>query len=163
MLYKICILHNIFSKPGEHAALFNPERSICLQNTVEVWTKKTPGNVFLHWEDWLPDWHTWRQRWPPGLRTFIDSTGSLFHTFLPESAPGVTMEGFNNIPSNSTLLSARYLKVAAQISSATSAVLQRQHVVSVFAKGQIVNTVWWCGSMHMTEKEQKYPLFAWIV
>jgi len=48
------------------------------------------------------------------------------------------MEGFNNMPSNSTLLSARYLKVAAQISSATSAVLQRQHVVSVLAKDQKV-------------------------
>ena len=75
------------------------------------------------------------------LRRLIYSAEALLLTFLPESAPGVTMEGFNNMPSNSTLLSARYLKVAAQISSATSAVLQRQHVVSVLAKDQIVNTV----------------------
>lgn len=45
-------------------------------------------------------------------------------TFLPESAPGVTMEGLSSMPSKRTLLSARYLKVWAQISSATSAVLQ---------------------------------------
>ena len=50
-------------------------------------------------------------------------------TFLPESAPGVTIDGFNNMPSKSTLLSARYLKVWAQISSATSAVLHMEVVV----------------------------------
>lgn len=33
--------------------------------------------------------------------------------FFDESAPGVTMEGFNKIPSNNTLLSAKYLKVSA--------------------------------------------------
>ena len=38
------------------------------------------------------------------------------------SAPGVTMEGLSRMPSNSTLLSAMYLKVSAQVASATSRV-----------------------------------------
>lgn len=53
-----------------------------------------------------------RVGWTPG-RT---SSGVAF--FLC-SAPGVTMEGFSRMPSNSTLLSARYLKVSAQVASAT--------------------------------------------
>lgn len=62
-------------------------------------------------------------------------------TFLPESAPGVTIDGFNNMPSNSTLLSARYLKVWAQISSATSAVLQTGVAVyKLFVPGKNCNS-----------------------
>ena len=61
-------------------------------------------------------------------------------TFLPESAPGVTIDGFNNMPSNSTLLSARYLKVWAQISSATSAVLQTGVVVYELLPAKICNS-----------------------
>ena len=132
MLHKLYTLHNIFIKPGKHAALFNPERFICLHICVSYsgnLNQKVPGNAVLYWQQTaeVPHMKATLIQACADQQTVIE----VWFTFLPESAPGVTMEGFNNMPSNSTLLSARYLKVAAQISSATSAVLQRQDVVSV--------------------------------
>ena len=61
-------------------------------------------------------------------------------SFFLLSAPGVTMDGLSRMPSNITPKSARYLKVAAQVFSATARVRSMSCSPSSRISGSTIGT-----------------------